>query len=351
MKSSFHAYLFRILVAGLLVTGCSQDQTIRSDMRGSIETELGAVEKVTVMSTDGQEIHLNMPVFLEELAEQGNELEESPDPLKQEDVRFTLVLYRKNLAPLVVSVGEKASQYGDRTFRGPGAIRFYDWIHRQTGIGIISQEMNSIFLTAEDLPSTKLLLDSERDAVKQILREAVPEREQGNRQYPLHPYYRMRIHSNERAMEVTVLTPTLISIPFGRETHIFHVEGSLFSQLTSWLPPREKAADSLEKLFKATKLRVEAIGMEQMENREIDLTASTIKQGMAHEIVRSITRATSLAEAPSQPGKPRFVLHFVTGDSTRSVIFYPQYFQVEKSWFSHNQADQYILKLLDSSGK
>jgi len=351
MKSSFRAYLFCILVAGLLVTGCSQDQDIRSDMRGSIETELGAVEKVTVMSTDGQEIPLNMPVFLEELAEQGKELELSSDPLKQEDVRFTLVLYRKNLAPLVVSVGEKASQYADRTFRGPGAVRFYDWVHRQTGIGIISQEMSSISLTAEDISSTKLLMDSERDIVKQILQAAVPELEQGKRQYPLHPYYRMRIHSNERPIEVTVLTPTLISIPFGRENHIFHVEGSLFSQLTSWLPPREKAVEPLEKLFKATKLRVDSMGTEGIENKEIDVTATTIKQGLAHEIVRTLKGATLLAEAPSQPGKPRYRLDFVTGDSTRSVIFYPQYVQFEKSWFSHSQADQYVLKLLDSSGK
>ncbi|MDH4617176.1 hypothetical protein [Brevibacillus sp. AY1] len=352
MKSSFRAYLFPLLVAGLVLTGCSQDnQGIKTDMRGSIETELGAVEKVTVMSTDGQEVALELPVFMKELTEQGQDLEVSTEPLDQGEVRFTLVLYRKDLAPLVVPIGEKASQYGDRTFRGNGAKTFYQWVHKQVGTGILAQEMNNIYLSAEDLSSTKLLQDSERDAVKQLLRSADPELEQGVKQYPLHPYYRMRIHSNEKPLEVTVLTPTLISIPFGRETLTFHVEGALFSQLTSWLPPKEKTDDIYEKLFKANKLRIEKAGRTDVEDHEYDVTTTTKEQGKAHQIVRLIKSATPLPDAPSQPGEKQYVLHFVSSDTKRTIEMYPLTFKLDQSWFSHNNLDHNILKLLDSSRK
>lgn len=352
MNSSFRAYLFPLLVAGMLLTGCSQDnQGIKTDMRGSIEAELGAVEKVTVMSTDGQEVALDLSVFMKELSDQGQDLEISEQPLDQADVRFTLVLYRKDLAPLVVPVGEVASQYGDRTFRGNGAKSFYQWVHKQVGTGILAQEMNNMYLSAEDLSATKLLQDSENEAVKQLLRSAVPEMEQGVKQHPLHPYYRMRIHSNEKPLEVTVLTPTLISIPFGRETLTFHVEGTLFSQLTSWMPPVEKKDDLYEKLFKASKLHVEKAGRDDVEDREIDVTTTTLEQGNAHQIVRFLKSATPLAEAPVQPGVKQYVLHFVSSETKRTVEMYPSTFKLDQNWFSHKNVDQNILKVLDSSRK
>ncbi|MDF2684081.1 MAG: hypothetical protein K0R47_5271, partial [Brevibacillus sp.] len=57
MKSSLRTYLLSIVVACTVMTGCAQDTKVtEADMRDRIGTELGTVEKVTVMSTDGQEV-------------------------------------------------------------------------------------------------------------------------------------------------------------------------------------------------------------------------------------------------------------------------------------------------------
>ena len=353
MISSFRACLFQVLVAGLLLTGCSQaEQGITPDIRANIGAELGAVEKVTVMSTDGQEVTLDMSVFMNELDKQGDDWELSSEPLKQEDVRFTLVLHRSQSAPLVVSVGETASQYGEHTYKGNHANQFYRWIHRQIGQGLISQKMESVQLSADDLAQTKVLQENEIEVVRKLLATAVPqvEEEQSAKQFPLHPYYKLRIHTGEKRLDVTVLTPTLLSVPFGRETHYFHVEGALFSQLTGWLPPREHENDPFEKLFKATQLRKESSNPASKEDKMYDVTHTTMDQGIAHEIVRTLKSGTQLAERPEQPGTSRYLLHFTGNGYQRTVTFYPNAFRIENFWFSHRSADQRIAHMLDSIG-
>lgn len=353
MISSFRAFLFQTLVAVVFVTGCSQaEQGITPDIQSNISAELGAVEKVTVMSTDGQEVTLDQSVFFSEMENQGKNWEVSAEPLKQEDVRFTLVLYQSKAAPLVVSVGETASQYGDITYRGNSASQFYRWLHRQIGQGLINQPVESVQLSADDLGQTKMLREDEMQAVREVLAKAVPqvEEKQLTRQFPLHPYYRMRIHTGEKPLEVTVLTPTLFSVPFGRETHYFHVEGALFSRLTSWLPPREHKEDPFEKLFKATQLRIEPQNGAVLEDKKYDVTHTTIDQGIAHQIVRTLRLAPQLTETPAQPGAAQYILHFTGNGYERKITFYPAHFQIEHFWFSHDSVDDQIVKMLEYAG-
>lgn len=353
MKLSFRAYLFQVLVACMVMTGCSRpDQEMAAGIRASIEAEVGAVEKVTVMSTDGQEVALDRTVFIQGLAEFGKDWQLSAEPLKQEDVRFTLVLYRNQSAPLVVSVGETASQYGESTYRGNDAKQFYRWIRRQTGEGLLAQKVESVQLSADDLSLTKMLQTEEIKAVHELLAGAVPqmEEEQGVKQFPLHPYYRMRIHTGEKPLEMTVLTPTLVSVPFGRETHYYHVEGALFSKLTVWLPPREQEDDPLQKLHKATLLRVETLGAANVLDKEYSVTQTTVEQGVAHQIVRMLRSAAPLSEPPAQPGPKQYLLHFTGNGVHRTVTFYSNYFQVGDLWFSHHGVDQTIAQMLEFVG-
>lgn len=352
MKASLRAYLYPILVAGLLMAGCSQESKgTDPDMRDRIETDLGAVEKVTVMSTDGQEVMLDLPVFLKELPEQGKDLQISPDLLEQEDVRFTLVLYRRQLAPLVVSVGEKASQYGESTYRGIGAVHFYQWIRSQTGKGLLAQQLNSVLLSADDLSQTRVLGAVESGTIKNMLDAAVPETDQSDKQYPLHPYYRMRINSTEKPLEVTVLTPTLLSVPFGRERLSFHVEGKLFSQLTEWLPPAEMADDSIEPLFKSTRIRLETTGGKPVQNMELDVIDTTVEQGIAHQAVRLLKTGVPLTETPKLEGSELYRLQFLVNGKERTVVFYPRHFRVEKAWYLHSHLEESVWKLLEPTKK
>lgn len=348
MKSSLRAYLFPILVAGMLMAGCSSaNKANDSEMRNRIETELGAVEKVTVMSTDGQEVMLDLPSFLKELPEHGKDLQISPDSLNQEDVRFTLVLYRRQLAPLVVSVGEKASQYGENTYRGKGAVYFYQWIRRQTGKGLLAQQMNSILLTADDLSKTKALGTAEIGTIRAMLGAAVPDTEEVDRQYPLYPYYRMRIDSTERPLDITVITPTIVSVPFGREKLVFHVEGKMFSQLTAWLPPSDMADDPFDPLFKATRIRLEGKNGNPVQTMELDVTNTTVEQGIAHQAVRLLKTGMPLREAPKQPGAEQYQLQFMVNDKERKVVFYPSHFKFDNVWYQHNHLEENVWKLLE----
>ncbi|MFD2371280.1 hypothetical protein ACFSO0_15255 [Brevibacillus sp. GCM10020057] len=352
MKSSLRACLLTIVVACMVVTGCAQNTKItEADMKNRIETELDTVERVSVMSTDGQEVSLDLRLFLSELHGQGKDLQLSDEPLKQEDVKFTLVLYRKQLAPLVVSVGEKASQFGESTYRGPGAITFYQWIHRLTGKGLMALQEDSILLNADDLSESRTLSLEEAGYIQKVLREAVPESDKNEDQQPLYPHYRLRINSGERPMEVTVLTPTLISVPFGRDTHYFQVDGTLFSRLTEYLVPREMTSDPIEKLFKATNIRVDASGQMPVDNIDLDVTQSTVEQGLAHQTVRLLKTGVPLPQPPQQSGLVQYKLHFRVSGEERTVTFYSLYFQIDDQWYSHNQLQKTIWKWIASAQK
>jgi len=352
MKSSFRAYLLTIVVACTVVTGCAQHtRETETDMKNRIESELGTVERVTVMSTEGQEVSLDLPVFLSELQSQGKDLQQSSDALKQEDVRITLVLYRKQLAPLVVSVGEKASQFGESTYRGPGAITFYQWIHRLTGKGLMTLQEDSILLSADDLSQSRELPQAETGYIRKVLSEAVPEGDSNEKQEPLYPHYRLRMESAERPLEVTVLTPTLISVPFGRDTHYFHVDGTMFSRLTEYLVPKEKANDPIEKLFKATMIRVQASGPMKVGEVDLDVTQSTVEQGLAHQAVRMLKTGVLLEKPPQQAGPEQYRLQFQVSGEERTVIFYSLYFRIDDRWYAHNQLQMAIWKVIEPAQK
>ena len=353
MKLSLQAYLFQVLVAFMVMAGCSSaEQGTPTDIQGSIEAELGKVEKVTVMSTDGQEVALDSNVFIKELPKLGHNWQLSDKPLQQDEVRFTLVLYRNQLAPFVVSVGETGSQYGEMTYRGNDAIQFYRWLHHLTGKGLLAQEVAGVQLSAEDLAVSKTLQKNEIAEVKELLAKADPQLDagKGGKQFPLHPYYRMRVHTDEKPLEITVLTPTLVSVPFGRETQFYQVEGELFSKLTAWLPPREKANDPFEKLYKAAKLRVESPGSPNIRGMEFDVAQTTVEQGIAHQIVRTLRTAAPLGQPPAQPGTKLFRLHFTGNGLERSVTVYSRYLQIEDAWFSHESVDQTIEQMVKSLG-
>nr|WP_242071883.1 hypothetical protein [Brevibacillus formosus] len=320
-------------------------------MKDHIEKELGTVDKVTVMSTDGQEVLLDLRLFLQELSGQGQDLQISSEPLKQEDVRFTLVLYRTQQAPLVVTVGESASEFGGHTYRGAGASYFYQWINKLTGKGVLSQKIQSVRLAAEDLGQARVLNELEAEYIRKVMESAVPEVDSRSKQHPLYPNYRMRMNSADKPVEVAILTPTLIAVPFGRETFFFHVEGSLFSRLTEWMPPSNRKDDRIDQLFKSTRIRITAIGEMNVQDTKLDVTKTTIEQGIAHQSVRVLKNADPLIVPPKEPGKKQYELYFLVNDKEQRIEVYPRYFKYEQTWYIHDELAENVWKLFQSLRK
>lgn len=351
MISSLRTCLLVMMVSTLFVTGCAQSGKVSDDMKDHIETELGAVEKVTVMSTDGQEVLLDLRLFLQELSGQGQDLQISSEPLKQEDVRFTLVLYRTQQAPLVVTVGESASEFGGHTYRGAGASYFYQWVNQLTGKGVLSQKIQSVRLAAEDLGQARVLNESEAEYIRKVMGSAVPELDSRSKQYPLYPNYRMRINSADRPVEVAILTPTLIAVPFGRETFFFHVEGSLFSRLTEWMPPSNRKEDRIDQLFKSAQIRIIANGEMNVQDTELDVTQTTIEQGIAHQSVRLLKNGDRLNVPPKDPGPKQYEIHFFVNDTEQRIELYPRYFKYDQTWYIHDELAENEWKLFQSLRK
>ncbi|MEJ8546504.1 hypothetical protein [Brevibacillus borstelensis] len=347
MKVNLRTYLFPVLMAGLLLAGCAENSNGQpDDMKKQIDNELGSVEKVTVLSTDGVEVPLELQTFLKELPQQGGDLQKSDQLLARDEIRYTLVLYRAKQAPLVVEVGEQASQYGENTYRGQGAVKLYQWIYRQAGMGLISGTYRNAVLSAVDLNQTLSLDNGQTEVVQQTFLAAEPLAEKEKQQYPLHPYYQLRIDTGERMLDVTLLTPTMIAIPFGRETQYYRIQGSLFSKLTQWMPPRKTTDDSFQQLYQATTIRLVATGDEKVAAMEQKPTETTVEQGMAHQCIRLLKNSVPLAKAPQNAGQERYQLTFIVGEKNLTIHFFNDYFRYQGKWYAQNKLDDEIMRLL-----
>jgi hypothetical protein len=353
MRNRFRAYLLSVLLVSLLVAGCSTEGSTRnaSEWKRRIETEMDAIAKGSVLSTDGQEVSLDVQAFLNDLPAQGKELQLSDKPLQREDVRYTLILHRKTEAPLVIEVGEQASQFGSQTYRGSGAVKFYRWVRQQVGKRLLPGSVRSIDLTAVDFAHSLSLKQQEAEAVWQLLKSAETVDVMEQRQYPLYPYYRIKLDTGERTVEATVLTPTLLSVPFGKETHYYRIHGSLFSLLTEWLPPQEAKSDPFEPLFKTTHIRIEPIQDPSIKAQTRKISETTVDQALAHQCVRLLRDGTLRDGQLAQPQQARFRLTFFGNGTETSMYVFDRAFLHEGRVYTHPELEETIRDLLNGMGK
>jgi hypothetical protein len=353
MRKRLRAYLLPVMLVSLFVAGCSSEVSNRnaSELKKRIEVEIGTIEKGSVLSTDGQEVSLDLQAFLNDLPERGKELQLSDTPLQREDVRYTLILHRKTLAPLVIEVGEQASQFGGQTYRGSGAVNFYRWVRQQAGKSLLPDRVRSIELTAVDFAHTLPLKQQEAETVWQLLKTAETVDVMEQKQYPLYPYYRIKLDTGERAMEATVLTPTLLSVPFGKETHYYRIPGSLFSLLTEWLPPQKAISDPFEPLFKATHIRIEPVKDQSVKAQTRKISETTVDQALAHQCVRLLKDGTHQHGQRAQPQQARFRLTFFGNGTETSIYVFDRYFLYEGRVYTHPEWKETIRELLNGTGK
>ncbi len=352
MRTCFRAYLLPVLLVSLLMTGCS-DPSGRplSDMKKRMDVEVGAVQKAAVLSTDGQEVPLDPTVFLNDLPAQGKELEVSDAPLRREDVRYTLILYRKVEAPLVLEVGEQAVQFGDKTYRGDGTERFYRWIRQLTGKALLQSTVRSGELSAKDVARSLSLPEQEAVSLWQILQTSEYLDALEEKQYPLYPHYRVKMDTGSGVVEVTVLTPTIVSIPFGKETHFYRTHSSLFSTITEWLPPHEAGTDPFEALFRASDIRIDPVTDRSIPQIQRKMTDSTVDQAISHQCIRLLKSGILQRKQTRLPRQEQYRISFGIGNSEKVVRMYEDHFVLDGNVYSHTGIHRHILQLLEAKRK
>jgi hypothetical protein len=344
MNTCFRIYLVPVLFISVLLIGCwDPSRHPSSEMKKRIDVEVGAVQKAAVLSTDGQEVPLDAAAFLNELPAEGKELELSDRQLRREDVRYTLIFYRKVGAPLVLEVGKEASQFGDKTYRGSGAVTFYRWVRKLTGQALLQAAVRSIELSANDLGRSLLLKEQEAASVWQAIQAAEYLESAEARQYPLYPHYRVKLDTGNRVLTVTVLTPTMISIPFGKETHYYRIDGSLFSTLTKLVPPHEIGADAFDALFKASEITVQPIADRSFSPFTRKMSDSTVEQAISHQCIRMLKGGLLQSQPVRMPRQELYQIRFGHDGKEKMVQMYKRYFVYEGKVYAHSGIDQTIL--------
>ncbi|MGC5324137.1 hypothetical protein [Brevibacillus sp. SYSU BS000544] len=329
-----------------VIAGCSNvGDKPGTKERNVLAAKIDSVEKVSVLTTDGQEIGLDMATIKKELPLTTEELYRSTERLKEEEVRYTLLAYHESHAPLVIEVGESACQFEDVTYRGKDASLFYQKIAELTGQALIkAPNVQSIDVEAVDKNGTVRLTSEQSSEIWQMIRQAIVQKKPKSTPYPLFPHYRLRIDFGERIREITVLTPSLVSIQVGKDTQYMRVSGSLFSLLTKYIPPQPEESKEFDQLFKAEKIIMLAAGQKEPQLQEgID---PILLEGVAHQFVRILQNGTRSTDSSLQNEKVRYKIILLIGNTRKECVVYESGFYIEGKGFKHSQIIRQLEELL-----
>ena len=340
-------WLPALFVCFLLVACSNQPTGTGSTAQDELIRQLGTVEKVSVLSTDGTELPLELRDFSHEIAERAAPLQRAATPLAPDQVKFTLIVHRADLAPLVIEVGSKVSQVGEVAYAGEGAEALYQWTREEIGQSLFHHEgVYAIQLTAADQGRTYTLSQEESSFVWKSLQAATYQHKLEQLSYPLYPAYQLELDLGERVLDVAVLTPGLLSVRFGDEVLHYRVTGELFSKLTEWLPPHDQTeGDPLNTLFKATKVQI--TGTDKSGHAQTWVIGESIEeQGRAHQLVRLLKQATPLKQPPALPEKPLFTLAFQLPGGEQRIDLYEKWFTYNGRIYEQAAISDYIQRLI-----
>lgn len=229
MMPFMHRYVY-LFIGCLLLTSCSQVVS-----KNQMDVELEAVEQVSVLSADGQEIQLPLPLFLGEIEKQGKQLRPTDKKLMQSDLRYTLLVRRRSESPLVVQIGRNMSQLGTVTYEGTGAGHFYHWIRELTAGSIFTPKLRNGEIRANGLNRQMVLEEKQREELASLLQRAVYKPVEEISVPPLFPDYQLKLDYGQRTTEVSMLTPTVAAVRFGNDTLYYDIPEQLYARLSEWL--------------------------------------------------------------------------------------------------------------------
>ncbi|NGQ93992.1 hypothetical protein G3578_02250 [Brevibacillus sp. SYP-B805] len=345
MKTCWRA-CFPLLVSCVLLVSCSASKQERME-QNRFDMELEAIEKVSVLSTDGKEVTLNLPVFLEELGQQDKDLQRVEEPLQNRDLRYTLIVRRRGEAPLVVEVGKEASQIGNVSYSGKGAGGFYRWIRKLTAEAILAAPVQAVEASAGDLDRS-LALDGRQSAeIASLLRTAKYHPGEEQKRYPVYPDYRLKLDNGGQMIEVSLLTPTMFAVKWGNETLYYDGSSQLFSRLTEWLPPHSTALNPIAPLFKAMECRLYPGSAAQVKHQVWKVDRSIENQAILHQMIRLLHQGIP-SNQPAAAGKELYTVVFVVGGVPHTLKMYDSTFVLDGQRYRHPHIDQTLLQLVGS---
>lgn len=324
MRACLHAWMmFLAILACSLSAGCSEVTTMPErdlENHSNLQAQFGTIDKVSVMTTDGQEIYLNKNEFLEHVAKEEALLSGDLQNVKTEDVRFTLIVYRAQSAPFVLEIGS-----GNKK-----TDAFYQWIRKEAAEEAFRQlHVRTLEVEATDLNQHYLPTDEETAKISNMLSYATYSDSAQTAQYSLYPGYQMVINTGERSVVVKLLSPSLIGLTLGKEQLFYTVSTDLFSLMADWLPPEPtRANDVFDPLLRATKVILAPSGDASADTVTFDPGDSTRHLGLLHETVRELKQAKSSA-APVPTDPPAFSLRIQVGETEHIVRIYGDTFRFQ----------------------
>lgn len=322
MRACLHAWtMFLAILACSLSAGCSEVTTMPvTDADPNVQSNFGTIEKVSVMTTDGQEIFLNKDEFLKHATKDTSLFPQQLQKLKTEDVRFTLIVYRSQSAPFVLEVGPGQDE----------TTSFYHWIRKETAKALFPQiHLRSIEMVATDLGQSYLPTEEETSLIGKQLSAAEYSETNQPLQFALYPDYRLVVDSGERTMIAQLLSPRLLRVSLGKEQLYYTVSTDLFSQAANWLPPQKKGtSDVFDSLFKATKVILAPTGKGSADLLTYEPAESSQYQSLLHETVRELKRAEPSA-APVPTEAPEYYLRIMVGETEHVVHIYGDTFRFQ----------------------
>ncbi|HZG15064.1 MAG TPA: hypothetical protein VE710_08610 [Candidatus Bathyarchaeia archaeon] len=334
-----------LMIGCLLLTSCSTAaQQSRFDM------DLEEIDHVSVLSLDGQEIQLPLALFLGELKQQGHHLIPTDHVFHRDDMMYTLLVHRRSESPLVVQIGRNASQFGNITYEGEGAVNFYRWIRRLTAESIFASNLLEGEIRAEDLNREKVLEELQRNELESLLRRAVYNASEDWQAYPLYPDYRLKLNYGDRITEVRMLTPTNAAVRFGNDTFYYEMPDRLHERVVEWLSPHILTGIQLEMLFQANHWKIIQDG-DFHHPVFWDLKDVPEKKMYVHQMVRVLREGAPLTAKPRQISAERFRFVVSSGEKKQNIVVYDHHFVLSEQFYQLHDIGKTVASLLQSEEK
>ncbi|RAP30141.1 hypothetical protein C2W64_02696 [Brevibacillus laterosporus] len=311
MKKSWHVCLMSVIWTCFVVAGCStQSSSYGSEEKVDLSQVFQALESVSVLTTNGQEIPLPMEDFEKNFTDRRLSLVMSKDALVDQEIKFRLIAYRQKEAPLVMEVGEHGFTYANNTYRGDNASVFYQTARKQLGQAVISaQDLGGLEFKAVDLSQANTV--TVRGTTAQEARRLISESkmlDQSVHAYPLYPSYQVSYTQGQSELHLEQLQPTLLRCVIGREVIYYQTSSALYKLVTNLLPERPKTT-GWEELYEATRLNAVSDGQQTSKNEAHLMKQNLIQQGKIHQVIRVLTRTQHSNATIQHQGKSTFPLN------------------------------------------
>jgi len=334
-----------LMIGCLLLTSCSTEA-----QQSRFDVDLKEIDHVSVLSLDGQEVRLPLALFLGELKQQGHHLIPTDHVFHRGDMMYTLLVHRRSESPLVVQIGRNASQFGNVTYEGEGAVNFYRWIRRLTAESIFASNLQEGEIRADDLNRGRVLEEMQKNELENLLRRTVYHASEDWQAYPLYPDYRLKLNYGDRITEVRILTPTMAAVRFGNDTFYYDMPNKLHEQVVKWLSPQILTGIQMEMLFQANHWKIIQDG--DFHHPVIwDLKDVPVKKMYAHQMVRVFREGAPLTAKPRQTSAERFRFVVSSGEKKQTIVVYDHHFVLSDQFYRLPDIGKTAAGLLQSGEK